>query len=50
MIGRIASITSLVIIGVIIADIIANPATAAASNGIVGVEKPSLNALLGKTS
>lgn len=51
MIGRIASIAALVIGGVILADIIANPAgTAAASNGITGVEKPALNALLGKTS
>ena len=49
--GRIASIASLVIIGVIIADIIANPTgTAAASAGVTGIVKPSLNALLGKSS
>lgn len=51
MVGRIAAITSLVIIGVIIADIIANPSgTAAASKGITGVEVPALNALLGAKS
>ena len=51
MIGRITSIAALVIGGVILADIIANPSgTAAASKGITGVETPALNALLGKTS
>ena len=51
MVGRIASITSLVIVGVIIADILIHPAgTQAASQGIVGVTKPALNALLGSTS
>ena len=51
MIGRIAAIASLVVVGVIIADIITHPAgTAAASSGIVGVEKPALNALLGATN
>jgi hypothetical protein len=37
--------------GVIIADLLIHPAgTQAAANGIVGIEKPGLNALLGKTS
>jgi hypothetical protein len=51
MIGRIASIASLVVIGVIVADVLIHPAgTNAASAGVVGVEKPALNALLGSTS
>jgi hypothetical protein len=51
MVGRIAAIASLVIVGVIVADILIHPAgTAAASSGIVGVEKPALNALLGATN
>ena len=51
MIGRIASIASLVVIGVIVADVLIHPAgTAAASQGTVNVEKPALNALLGSTS
>ena len=51
MVGRIAAIASLVVVGVIIADIIANPkGTAAASSGIANIEKPALNALLGATS
>ena len=51
MIGRIASIAALVVAGVIVADILTHPAgTAAASGGIVGIEKPALNALLGSTS
>ena len=49
--ARIASITALVIMGVIVADILANPAgVKAASSGFVGVEKPALNALLGRPS
>ena len=49
MIGKLAAITSLVIVGVIIADILTHPAgTAAASNGITGIEQPALSALLGK--
>jgi hypothetical protein len=51
MIGRIASIASLVVIGVIVADVLIHPSgTNAASQGVVGVEKPALNALLGSTS
>jgi hypothetical protein len=41
----------LVVVGVIVADLEIHPAgTTAAANGIVNVEKPGLNALLGKTS
>jgi hypothetical protein len=41
----------LVVVGVIIADFLVHPAgTTAAANGLVNIEKPSLNALLGKTS
>lgn len=44
-------VISLVIIGVILADIWTHPTgTQQAANGIVAVEKPGLNALLGKTS
>ena len=51
MIGRVASIVSLVVIGVIVADVLIHPAgTNAASQGAVNVEKPALNALLGTTS
>ena len=51
MIGRIASIASLVVVGVIIADILIHPAgTSAATAGATGIEKPALNALLGSTS
>ena len=51
MVGRIASIAALVVVGVIIADILIHPAgTAAASQGITGIEKPALNALLGAGS
>jgi hypothetical protein len=51
MIGRIAAIGTLVIGGIIIADILIHPAgTAAASTGITTVEKPAFNALLGQTS
>lgn len=40
-----------VIVGIIIADLIANPTgTTAAANGVVNLEKPTFNALLGKTS
>jgi hypothetical protein len=48
MVGRIAAIASLVVIGVIVADILTHPAgTNAASAGIIGIERPALNALLG---
>ncbi|MEI6045041.1 MAG: hypothetical protein WCS37_11870 [Chloroflexota bacterium] len=49
--ARIASIASLVIIGVIIADVLTHPqGVKAASAGIIGITKPSLNALLGTPS
>ena len=45
------ALAGLVIIGVIVADFLIHPAgTKAAANGIVAVEKPTLNALLGSTS
>ncbi|HEV2241811.1 MAG TPA: hypothetical protein VGR98_12275 [Streptosporangiaceae bacterium] len=41
----------LVVVGVMFADLEKNPnGTTAAANGIVNIEKPGLNALLGKTS
>lgn len=44
-------VIGLVIIGVIGADILIHPTgTKAAANGIVAIEKPGLNALLGSTS
>lgn len=44
-------LAGLVIIGVIVADFVIHPAgTKAAASGLVSIEKPSLNALLGKTS
>lgn len=47
----ILGLLGLVVVGVIIADFIANPeGTKAAANGLVSIEKPSLNALLGKPS
>jgi hypothetical protein len=46
--AKFASIASLVVIGVIIADILTHPSgTKAASSGIAGVETPALSALLG---
>ena len=49
--ARFVSIAALVVMGVIVADILANPAgVKAASQGFVGVEKPALNALLGRPS
>lgn len=51
MVGRIASLASLVVVGVILADIWHNPGgTQAASAGVAGVETPALNALLGQAS
>lgn len=48
MVARLASITALVVVGVIIADVLIHPAgVQAASAGAVGIEKPALNALLG---
>jgi hypothetical protein len=45
------ALLGLVVLGVIFADLELHPAgTTAAANGIVSIEKPGLNALLGKTS
>lgn len=47
--SRIASIATLVIIGVVIADVLTHPqGVASASKGFAGIEQPALNALLGK--
>lgn len=47
----ILGLLGLVVIGVIVADFLTHPAgTQAAGQGLVNIEKPSLNALLGKTS
>ena len=44
-------VIGLVVVGVIIADFLTHPTgTNAAANGIVSIEKPGLNALLGSTS
>lgn len=44
-------VIGLVVVGVIIADFVTHPnGTNAAANGIVSIEKPGLNALLGQTS
>lgn len=44
-------LATLVVLGVIAADLEIHPGgTTAAANGIVNIEKPGLNALLGKTS
>jgi hypothetical protein len=44
-------VIALVIGGVVLADFLTHPTgTQAAANGIVAVEKPGLNALLGSTS
>lgn len=49
--ARLFAIGSLVVVGVIVADVLIHPSgTAAASTGIQGIEKPALNALLGATS
>jgi hypothetical protein len=49
--ARLVAIGSLVVVGVIIADILIHPqGTAAASTGAQGIEKPALNALLGQPS
>lgn len=49
--ARIAGIITLIVGGVIVADILSNPqGVSAASSGFVGAEKPALNALLGKSS
>lgn len=47
----ILGIAALTVVGVMLANLELHPAgTTAAANGIVGIEKPGLNALLGKTS
>jgi hypothetical protein len=47
----IIGVIGFVITGVIVADFLIHPTgTQAAANGLVAVEKPSFNALLGKTS
>lgn len=39
------------VVGVIVADLLIHPqGTQVAANGVVSIEKPGLNALLGKTS
>lgn len=44
-------VISLALLGVIAADVLIHPAgTQAAANGIVAIEKPGLNAMLGSTS
>lgn len=44
-------VVSLGLIGVIIADVLIHPSgTQAAANGLVAIEKPGLNAMLGSTS
>jgi hypothetical protein len=46
-----AALIGLIIVGVIVADFLIHPAgTQAASAGLVNIEKPGLNALLGSTS
>jgi len=47
----ILALAGLVVIGIITADFVIHPAgTKAAGQGLVAIEKPALNALLGKTS
>jgi hypothetical protein len=47
----ILGLMGLVVVGVIIADFLIHPqGTTAAANGLVSIEKPSFNALLGSTS
>lgn len=47
--GKFAAIASLVVVGVIIADVLQNPkGTAAASTGVSTITKPAFSALLGK--
>ena len=47
----ILGLLGLVVVGVIVADFLIHPAgTKAAAEGLVAIEKPSLNALLGSTS
>lgn len=49
--SRIAAVLTLIVTGVVIADILTHPAgTQAAANGIATVARPTLNALLGHPS
>jgi hypothetical protein len=44
-------VATLVVVGVIGANLLMHPSgTTAAANGVVAIEKPGLNALLGKSS
>lgn len=44
-------LAGLIVVGVIVANFLIHPAgTKAAATGLVNIEKPTLNALLGKTS
>ena len=50
-VSRIASIVTLVIFGVIVADILTHAdGVKAASAGFAGIERPALNALLGRVA
>ena len=47
----IIGVIALIVMGVIVADFLTHPeGTTASANGIVAIEKPSLNALLGRPS
>lgn len=49
--AKLAAAFTLIVTGVIVADILIHPAgTQAATNGIASILTPSYNALLGKTS
>lgn len=49
--ARFAAIATMIIGGIIVADILTHPqGVSAASSGFVGAERPALNALLGKSS
>ncbi|MGH9071874.1 MAG: hypothetical protein ACRDX8_12085 [Acidimicrobiales bacterium] len=49
--AKVAAIATLVIMGIIVADVIIHPAgTKAAATGISTITKPAYNALLGSTS
>lgn len=48
--ARIAAIATLTVMGIIVADALIHPAgVQAASAGIVGIERPAISGLLGKT-
>lgn len=49
--ANLLALAGLVVVGVIIADVLIHPeGTKAAATGLVNLEKPTLSALLGKTS